>query len=68
MTALHIGIAINAICREKKRGIVELFLHEKNDFAERSKILLDTDLKIILLDHQNNFVDLKNMSNAAKKF
>jgi len=28
----------------------------KNDFAERSKILLDTDLKIILLDHQNNFV------------
>jgi len=27
------------------------FLHEKNDFAERYKILLDTDLKIILLHH-----------------
>jgi len=25
-------------------------LHEKNDFAERSKILLDTDLEIILLE------------------
>jgi len=35
----------------------------------RSKILLDTDLKIILLDHQNNFVGtLKIMSNAAKDF
>jgi len=31
-------------------------VHEKNDFAEESKILLDTDLKIILLVHQNNFV------------
>jgi len=31
--------------------------------------LLDTDLKIILLDHQNNFVGtLKIMSNAAKSF
>jgi len=30
---------------------------EKNDFAEKSKILLDTDLKIILLDHQNNFLE-----------
>jgi len=27
------------------------FLHWKNDFAERFKILLDTDLKIILLHH-----------------
>jgi len=25
-------------------------------FVEGSKILLDTDLKINLLDHQNNFV------------
>jgi len=34
-----------------------------------SKILLDTDLKIILLDHQNNFVEtLKIMSNAAKNY
>jgi len=31
--------------------------------------LLDTDLKIILLDHQNNFVGtLKIMNNAAKSF
>jgi len=25
-------------------------IHGKNDFAERSKILLDTDLKIILME------------------
>jgi len=31
-------------------------LHGKNNFVEGSKIWLDTDLKIILLDHQNNFV------------
>jgi len=38
---------------------------KKNDFAEGFKILLDTDLKIILLDHQNDFVGtLKTMSNA----
>jgi len=34
-----------------------------------SKILLDTDLKIILLDHRNNFIGtLKIMNNAAKSF
>jgi len=33
-----------------------MIMHGKNDFAEGSKILLDTDLKIILLGHQNNFV------------
>jgi len=44
-------------------------IHEKNDFAERSKILLDTDLKIILLNLQNNLVGtLKLMSNIAKNF
>jgi len=44
-------------------------LHGKNDFAEKSKILLDIDQKIILLGHQNNFVGLlKMMSNAAKNF
>jgi len=32
-----------------------------------SKILLDTDLKIILLDHQNNFVELKNNKQCCKK-
>jgi len=43
-------------------------VHGKNDFAEKFKILLDTDQKIILLDHQNNFVGtLKIMNNAAKK-
>jgi len=42
--------------------------HEKNNFTKGFKILLDTDLKIILLD-QNNFVGiLKTMSNAAKNF
>jgi len=35
----------------------------------REKKLLDIDLKIILLAHQNNFVrTLKMMSNAAKNF
>jgi len=44
-------------------------MHGKNDFAKGSKILLDTDLKIILLDHQNYFVGtLKIISNAAKNF
>jgi len=43
--------------------------HKKNDFTEGSKILLNTDLKIILLGHQNNFVEtLKVMTNAAKNF
>jgi len=32
-------------------------------FAERSKILLDTDLKIILLSHQNDFVGTLNKNN-----
>jgi len=31
-------------------------LHEKNGFAELSKNLLDTDVKIILLDYQNNYI------------
>jgi len=32
--------------------------HRKNNFAEESQNLgiMDTDLKIILLDHQNNYV------------
>jgi len=32
----------------------------KENFAEESKFLLDTDLKIILLDHQNNFIEISN--------
>jgi len=54
----------------KFRVILFLSMHEKNDFAERSKIyfqMLNTDLKIILLDHQINFVGTsKIMSDAAK--
>jgi len=43
-------------------------VHGKNDFAEGSKILLDTESKIIL-DYQNNFVGiLKIMSSAATNF
>jgi len=30
--------------------------------------LLDTDLKIILLEHQNNFVGTSKMSDAANNF
>jgi len=46
-----------------------LFIHGKNDFTKGSKILLDIDQKIILLDLENNFVEiLKIMSNAAKIF
>jgi len=42
-------------------------LHGKNDFAERFKILLDIDPKIILMSQQNNFVGiLKIISNTAK--
>jgi len=44
-------------------------MHGKNDFVERSKILLNIDLEIILLDNQNNFAGtLKIMSNAVKNF
>jgi len=39
-----------------------IFLHGKNDFTEGSKILLDTDLKIILSK------TLKIMSNSANNF
>jgi len=42
---------------------------EKTILLRDRKTLLDTDLKIILLDHQNNFVGtLKIMSNARKNF
>jgi len=39
-------------------------IHGKNNFAEESKILLETVLKIILLDHQI----LKNNELCCKKF
>jgi len=38
------------------------------DFAEGSKILLDIDLKIILLGHQNNFVGTLKIMQRHKKF
>jgi len=43
------------------------YVHGKNDFAEGSKILLNTDLKIILLD-QNNCVGTLKVYNVAKNF
>jgi len=44
--------------------IVYRVYHEKNDFTEGSKILLDP--KIILLDHQNNFIGILKIMNVAK--
>ena len=55
-------------CEMKKlRESVQLFFrlffqYRKNDFAEVSK-KLDTDLKIILLAHQNNYVTISSMLN-----
>jgi len=43
-------------------------MHGKNDFAEGSKIFLNTDLKIILLDHQNNSISVLKIMNVAKNF
>jgi len=43
----------------------------KNDFekSEKFKILLDTNLKIIKLDCQNNYVECSSvMSNIVKNF
>jgi len=40
---------------------LEIFLSTiRKNFAERSKILLEANLKIILLDHQNNYIHGKN--------
>jgi len=43
---------------------------QKNDFVEESKILVrHTDLKIIMLAHQNNYVGNSSMmNNTAKSF
>jgi len=40
-------------CFYKRKTFFRIYT---DDFAEGSKMLLDTNLKIILLDHQNNFV------------
>jgi len=45
------GILLFAQCKILR---LILHLHGKNDFAEGSKIFLDTDLKIILLEIKNN--------------
>jgi len=39
----------------------------KNDFAKGSKILLDTDRKIILLDYRNNFVGTLKITAMPQK-
>jgi len=45
------------------------YTKKKKVFAERSKILLDTDQKIILLDYQINFIGtLKIINNVANNF
>jgi len=44
-----------------------LIIHGNNDFTEGSKILLDTDLKIIFLDYQNNFVEILKIISMLQK-
>jgi len=52
----------------ESRAHKPMYLHEKNEFAEVSKNL-GTNLKIILLDHQNNCVGNSSMmSNSTKSF
>jgi len=60
---------IPASCQLAQRLLANLRSYTERNFTEGSKILLDTDLKIILLDYQNNFVGiLKIMNNAARNF
>jgi len=45
-----------------------LSVHGKNDFVETFKNLTRyIDLKIILLDHQNNYIERLNADNKAAK-
>jgi len=44
-----------------------LNLHGRNDYWN-IKIYLDTDLKIILLHYQNNYVECLNIDKIAKSF
>jgi len=50
--------------------IANSFIHGKNDSAEVSiNLIVDIDLKIILLGYQNYYVERSSiMSNAAKSF
>jgi len=43
-------------------------IHRKMILLKYLKIWLDIDLKIILLNYQNNYVGCSNMSDAAKDF
>jgi len=53
----------------RRNEIFNYRITERTILLRDLKILLNTDLKIILLDYQNNFVGtLKIMSNAAKNF
>jgi len=40
---------------------------ERTVLLKYLKILLDTDMKIILLDHQNNYVERLNIDDNAAK-
>jgi len=52
-----------------KENVYHAYTERTILLRDLNKILLDTDLTIILLDYQNNFVRiLKIMSNAVKKF
>jgi len=45
------------------------YYYEENDFTKVFKNVVRTDLEIILLRHQNNYVGISSiMSNAAKSF
>jgi len=45
------------------------YYYEENDFIKVFKNVVRTDLEIILLRHQNNYVGISSiMSNAAKSF
>jgi len=45
---------------------LDVSVRGKNDFAEGKTKILNTDLKIILLDHQNNFGT--NIEQCCKTF
>jgi len=65
---VNIFLSLHAILYDFYYASFSTYLHGKNDFAKKSKILLDIDLKIILLDHQINFVEnLKNNEQCCKK-
>jgi len=50
------------------RKEVEKCYTERMFLLKYLKILLDTDLKVISLNHQNNVGNSKIMNNAAKNF